>query len=577
MPTMSSRMRHIFLKQGKELHIKQHQESQQQDKLFPIFFHVFELMCPKINNPLAIQLPYFSPFFALRNASKGIEHYFMKREFLLNAIFLVLANVIVKPFYVFGIERTIQDEVGAVEYGTYATLFSFTFLLFMVNDFGIHYFNNRTIAQHPHLVDKYFPNILFLKSILAVFYIGFVFLAAWLRGFEFAIFNLIFFVALNHVLTSTVAYLRSNISGLGMYRTDSLISTLDKVLLIGICAVLLWASPFGPDAEFQIEWFVHSLNVSWFLTAVIAFFIVKKHLKNGFRFRLNWPFMLVILKKSFPFALAVFLMTAYTRFDIVILEWILPEGRYEAGVYAASYRLLDAFVMVGYLFSGLLLPMFSAQLKDSSNAKILESAKVGEETQSLLRFAFQLILGGTTALAVSSFFFQEELMRWLYPQSVNDGNANYYGEVMGYLILTLVPFCGVFIYSSLLTANDSLKKMNRLFLVCIGVNISLNLILIPQMKAPGAALSALLTQATVLSGLMWLCKKELGLPFLPKEAIRIISFLAASTIAAWQIHIFDSENWLLRFTICITACLILAFLFRLIRISAFLDLVKKQD
>lgn len=489
----------------------------------------------------------------------------MNREFLINAIFLVLANIIVKPFYVFGIERAIQDEVGAVEYGTYATLFSFTFLLFMVNDFGIHYYNNRMIAQHPHLVDKYFPNILFLKGLLAVAYLGLVFVAAWLRGFEFALFNLIFFVALNHVLTSTVAYLRSNISGLGLYRMDSFISTFDKILLIGICAVLLWGSPLG-EMDFQIEWFVHGLNVSWFLTAVVAFFIVKKNLRKPLHYRLNWPFMLVILKRSFPFALAVFLMTAYTRFDIVILEWMLPEGRYEAGVYAASYRLLDAFVMVGYLFAGLLLPMFSTMLKNEK----------GDEIFSLLRFAFQLILGGTVALAVSSFVFQEELMRWLYPQSVNDENAVYYGKVMGWLILTLIPFSGVFIYSSLLTANNSLKKMNRLYLICIGVNIGLNLFLIPQMKATGAALSAFLTQATVLSGLMWLCKKELDLPFSLKETVRIAAFLGASIFAAWLFYDFWENYWLLEFGASITASLLLAFLFRLIRISAFLDLVKKR-
>ena len=494
----------------------------------------------------------------------------MNREFLINAIFLVVVNAVVKPFYVFGIEREIQDTVGAAEYGLYATLFSFTFLLFMVNDFGIHYFNNRTIAQHPHLAEKWLPKLLPLKCLLAVAYLGLVFVAALLRGFETTIFYLIFFVALNHVFISTVAYLRSNLSGLGRYRTDSFVSTLDKLLLIGICAFLLW----GPPAEqgFQIEWFVHALNVSWFLTAVVAFFLVKKELKKPLRFRFNWPFMLVILKRSFPFALAVFLMTAYTRFDIVILEWMLPDGRHEAGVYAASYRLLDAFNMVGYLFAGLLLPMFSTMLRGMGDRKGRPF-----EVESLLRFALQLIWAGTVALAVSCYFFQTELMAWLYPQSVNAENAGYYGEVMGYLILTLVPFSGVFVYSSLLTANDSLQKMNRLFLLCIGVNIGLNLLLIPQLRAVGAALSALLTQGVVLAGLMWLARRELSLPFYPKELLRVLGFVAAIVGFSWQAYLFPHENWLLKLGVSITAGLALAFLFRLIRPSAFLDLVKKRQ
>lgn len=506
----------------------------------------------------------------------------MNREFLLNAVFLLLANLIVKPFYVFGIEREVQDTVGASEYGLYATLYSFTFLLFMVNDFGIHYFNNRTIAQHPQLVDKYFPNILLLKGLLAMAFLVLVFVAAFLRGFETEIFYLIFFVALNHVLISLVAYLRSNISGLGHYRADSLISTLDKVLLIGLCAVLLWGSPFGDDkAAFKITWFVHAQNIAWFVTAVVAFLVVKKSLKNPLRFRVNWPFMLVILKRSWPFALAVFLMTAYTRFDIVILEWLLPDGRQEAGVYAASYRLLDAFVMVGVLFAGLLLPMFSSMLRKPLT---LPLAPKGEpqtitgatgEVVSLLRFSLQLIWAGTVSLAVSCYFFQTEIMQWLYPKSVDATNAGYYGEVMGWLILTLVPFSGVFVYSSLLTANNSLRKMNGLFVGCIVLNLGLNLLLIPPLQAVGAAMSAFATQLAVLGGLMFLSKKELSLPFHQKEMWRVLGFIAAVVALSWQCYHFSHENWLLKLAVSIVGSLVLAFLFRLIRPSALFDLVKK--
>ena len=84
----------------------------------------------------------------------------------------------------------------------------------------------------------------------------------WLvHRFEVEVFYLLFFVALNHVLISIVAYLRSNVSGVGMYRTDSLISTLDKVFLIALCAVLLWANPFSEGEGFQIKWFVHAQNI----------------------------------------------------------------------------------------------------------------------------------------------------------------------------------------------------------------------------------------------------------------------------------------------------------------------------
>ncbi len=488
----------------------------------------------------------------------------MTREFFLNAIFLIFVNVLIKPFYVFGIERKIQDTVGAETYGLYATLFSFAFLLFIVNDFGIHYFNNRTIARHPQLLDRYFPNILVLKTMLTGIYLVLVFVAALVRGFEREVFYLLFFIALNHVLISLVAYLRSNISGLGMYRTDSVVSTLDKIILIVLCALLLWGGILPGD--FQIKWFVHAQNIAWGLTVLTAFFIVKKHLRQPLRLRLNLPFSIAVLKKSAPYALAVFLMTAYTRLDIVILEWMLPDGRQEAGIYAAAYRLLDAFNMVGFLFAGLLLPMFATLLR-----KREKGAATDEEIPSLLRFAVQLIWAGTITLAVSCFFFRTEIMLWLYPATATP----YYGEVLACIILTLVPFSGIFIYSTLLTANESLRKMNRLFLFGIVVNVVLNLLLIPHLKAVGAGAAALSTQAFVLVGQMWIAKKELRLPTGLRQVAKVSGFVTVVVLADWQLYNFAGGSWLLRFGAAIAAGLLLAFIFRLIRLKMLFDLVKR--
>lgn len=491
----------------------------------------------------------------------------MNREFLLNALFLIFVNVLVKPFYVFGIERAIQDTVGAEAYGLYATLFSFTFLLFMVNDFGIHYFNNTTIAKHPQLIGKYFPNILVVKALLTVLYFLLVFAAAAVRGFEIEIFSLIFFIALNHVLISLVAFLRSNISGLGMYRTDSVISTLDKLLLIGVCAVLLWGPVF--PGHFKIEWFVHAQNLTWFLTALTAFVIVKKHLHQPLRLRFNGPMLLLILKKSAPFALAVFLMTAYTRFDIVILEWLLPDGRHEAGIYAAAYRLLDAFNMVGYLFAGLLLPMFSSLLAKQD----FRNGKEKSGLFSLLRLSLQFIWGGTVSVAISCFFFREELMLLMYPETATP----YYGDVLAFIILTLVPFSGIFIYSTLLTANNSLKKMNGLFLAGILVNVTLNLLLIPGWKAVGAGISAYATQTLVLAGMIFLAKKELHLPTAWRQVLKITAFVLLVILTNWQLYHLPGYGWLLKFVAGIASGLVLAFLLRLIRFKMLLGLLKKQE
>ena len=166
-------------------------------------------------------------------------------------------------------------------------------------------------------------------------------------------------------------------------------------------------------------------------------------------------------------------------------------------------------------------------------------------------------------------------MELLYPESVTPENVEYYGESMGFLILTLVPFSGVFIYSTLLTANDSLRKMNKLFLVGIAVNVGLNLLLIPVMHATGAALAALITQSVVLLGMQILAKKELRLPSTPGLALRIVAFSVLTISANYYLYHFVEMAWMLKFGGGILSGILFAFVFRLINLKLLFEMAKK--
>jgi O-antigen/teichoic acid export membrane protein len=368
----------------------------------------------------------------------------MNREFLVNISFLLTINLLIKPFYIFGIDRTIQNTVGESEYGLYATLFDFTFLFYILNDIGVQHFNNRTIAQHNFLLDKYLPNLLSLKILLSIAFFIAISVGTLLMGYPKSYYPIIAFVGINHVLISLVSFLRTNVSGLGMYRTDSLISALDKLLLIGLCSVLLWGG--FTEKPFQIEWLIWAQTIAWTVTAIVLFFILHQKVKS-WNLKFNPTFWKAILKQSYPFALVFLLMTIYTRVDKVMIERMLLEGKTESGIYAAGYRLLDAANMIGYLFAGLLLPMFAGMLKRKENV------------QSLVDLSFQMIIAGAMTVAISICFFREEIMFLLY-----DNATIYYADIMKYLILSFIAVAGVYIYSTLLTANASLKKNELAFL-----------------------------------------------------------------------------------------------------------------
>ncbi len=417
----------------------------------------------------------------------------MKREFLINIAFLLTANLLIKPFYLFGIDRTVQNTVSEADYGLYFALFNFTFLFQIVNDFGIQNYNNRNISQHRQLLQKYFPNIIVLKGLLSFTYLLLVLGFGLLAGYTLPYFSLLAVIALNQVLLSLLLYLRSNVSGLGMYRTDSLLSVTDRLLLIVLCGALLWGEVLpGP---FQIQWFVWAHTVALGSTALLAFAVVRKKM-GAVRLRFSRPFLLMLLRESAPYALGIFLMSAYYRLDGIMIERLLPEGQAEAGLYASAYRLYEASNMVGFLFASLLLPLFARML-----------AK-GEEVESLALLSFQLIMVGALSLLAGVYFFRTPIMEALY-----DSGSAYSGRILLYLCCSFVAVAGTYIFGTLLVANNDLRPLNRIFAWGLGINLALNAVLIPWLKAEGAAMATCGTQFFVLAAEMRLARRTLGLRF----------------------------------------------------------------
>lgn len=400
----------------------------------------------------------------------------MQKKFITNLALLLFLNLLVKPFWILGIDRGVQNVTGPAEYGFYFALFNFSFLFNILLDLGITSFNNRNIAQNQHLLNKHFSGILGLRLVLAVFYLLVTLCVGLVVGYDTRQLSMLLLLGLNQFLLSGVLYLRSNISGLLMFRTDSFLSVFDRVLMILFCSFLLWGDVIpGP---FRIEWFVYAQTAAYILTAVVAFAVVVR--KSGFR-KIFWnrAFSAMIIRKSFPFAVLILLMTFYNRVDSVMIERLLEgaEGDMQAGIYASAYRLLDAANMIAYLFAVLLLPLFSRMIKN------------GENTANLVKLSFSLLFTITVPLSAASFFYAYELMDLLYLEHVAESAA-----VFRVLMPGLIAISTTYIFGTLLTANNNLRALNIVAAGGMILNIVLNTILIPVFKAEGSAYSSLVTQ-----------------------------------------------------------------------------------
>ena len=480
----------------------------------------------------------------------------MQRKFITNLLLFVGLNLLIKPFWIFGIDRTVQNVLGEATYGIYFTLFNFSLVFNILLDLGVTNFNNRNVAKSKEFLDDAFSRIFTLKLLLGVFYFVFILFAAWISKYNELQFKLLIPLVINQFLSSFILYLRSNVSGLLLFKTDSLLSVADRVIMIICCGILLWGNVI--EKPFQIEWFIYAQTFAYLVTIAFALIVVlnKTKLKSPF---VDFSYFKNILIQSLPFALLALLTNLHNRTDAVFLERLLPvgTGAEQVGIYASAFRLLDAAMMIALLFSVLLLPLFSRMIAEKSSVK------------PLVKMSFTLIFIYGIVLATVSYFYSYPLMNLLYYNHI-DASSN----VFHILMLSIAPLSATYIFGTLLTANGNLKQLNIIAFFAVIVNIGLNVLLIPHFQAIGSAYISLFTQILIIAAEIVIAVKIFSLKISPKYIIRLTCFLIFSILAGW-ISLQLPFHWMLNILILLCFCAIFVFVFGLIKPKEVLLLFKK--
>ncbi|MFH0895652.1 MAG: oligosaccharide flippase family protein [Bacteroidota bacterium] len=480
----------------------------------------------------------------------------MQKKFLKNIILLLTLNLLIKPFWILGIDVAVQNRVGAAEYGWYFAIFNFSFLLNILLDFGITNFNNKNIAQNNHLLRKHLSSIVLLKLLLGVLYLVITLIGGFFINYSHNQLMLLIVMAFNQFLISFVLYLRSNLSGLHLFKLDSFMSILDRLIMIGICAILLWGST---GIEFSIRWFVFAQTLAYLLTALIALIVVFHRAKARFlKLRWNLPFSIMIIKNSFPFAILVLMMTFYNRIDTVMMERILPDpdGSYQSGIYASAYRLLDATNMIAFLFSALLLPMFSRMIKHKENI------------EKLVKLSFTMLLVPAFIISIGSYFYATDIMKLMYKSHVEES-----AEVFKRLMFCFIPISCTYIFGTLLTANGNLKQLNFVAASGMTLNITLNFILIPEFMSKGSAFASLCTQTITALIQIYLAIRFFKMRPDYSFIIRFALYLVGVIIAGYVSTLLPF-GWFIRLGIMACAAGLWAFAVRIISFRAFFNIMK---
>lgn len=451
----------------------------------------------------------------------------MKREFLINIAFLILVNLLIKPVYILFIESRVQDTLGPNAYGLYFGIFNFAIMLQIIADLGIQNFNSTAVSRDNSLLKTYLPKMLGLKVILALLYLVVGLTGAILIGYAARSMLIFTWVSFNFILLSFILYLRTNISGTGHYKMDSVLSIVDKLLLIGILGWMLFWGQSG--RTFGLYDFILSQSVAYIIVLTLVL-IINFRLAGSVRISFDLTLSREIIRESLPFSLVIILMSLYNRMDGFMLERMLDDNAFQAGIYAASFRIYDALNMVGYLFAVLLLPMFSSLMYSPKDLDVL------------IRTGHNLILGVSIAMLAGIGLFAEPILSWMYPNHMNENYIN----LLYLLLLSFFATSLSYNYGTLLTAAKKLRPMNWILFAGVLINLVLNYVFIPQFGAIGAAMTTIGTQFFVLAGQYILSLRIFDIKFRLAVLLKRSGFVVTVAAMVWIFAAYlDLGQWLL--------------------------------
>ncbi len=478
----------------------------------------------------------------------------MRRFFVKNLLFIIAVNLLVKPVWVFMIDRTVQNTVGHEQYGTYQALLNICLVFQILLDFGLTNYNTNLISQNRHRFRELFPAMLTTRLLLIVVYTAIIFIAGLLLGYHIWELGLLAGILSIQALSSLVLYLRSNISAMQYFKTDGVLSVTDRLLMIGICGFLLY-NP-ATAASFKIEWFIWTQILCYGLTVLAAIFIIYRKTKIAPSLSFKTQEVYAIIKKSFPYAILILLMSIHMRSDMILVERL--AGKDQAGIYATAMRLLDVSNMFGIMFAGVLLPLFGKMIAEK------------QSVQPIIKLSVNMLLPFAIVLCAVSFFWGKEIMTLLYNNA-----GTYDGEVFAWVMAAFPAYCIMYTYSTLLTANGSIGLLNKISLAGVGISLLLNFYLVPMQGALGAAITAFITQTFLAICYISFCKKEAQLPKNTQWISAHLSFIVLIAAIAYTIK-GTPLHWVLQISITAVAGVAGIVAFRFISVKSIQLLMQKK-
>ena len=420
---------------------------------------------------------------------------------------LLLVSQILSYVLAFFSVAYIARYLGASGYGIISFAFAFTTLFSILADLGLQPLIVREVARDNSLAPKYLANVNVMKIILGTLTFGLIALTTNLIGYPQQTIYVVYLVGLSVVCGSLASTFYSIFQAHEKMEYQSFSGVLSAaIMLVGVVlAVHYHISIIG----FSSLYVLSSVISLIFALVIFRWRFYSSPSWTHRKIAMDWGFWKVTIKEALPFGLSAIFVTIFYWISSVMLSAM--KGDVDVGLYNAAFRMVLVLLFIPTALNATIYPIMS-----KFHLTAQESLRMAYEKY----FKYMLILAvpigtGTTLLA-------NRVILLIF-------GSQFTASTIALQILIWAAafiFVGSAFYQLLSATNNQLKAVIITVIEMI-LNVTLNLLLIPQYSYKGSAIATLATEGLALILGIWFCTR-LGYP-MPKRFFSTAIKIAAAT------------------------------------------------
>lgn len=353
--------------------------------------------------------------------------------------------------------------LGPEDFGIYSLALSFYMIFSLISNFGLSNLLVKDIAREKEIASKYIGSIIVIKSILSIACIILLMFLAWILNYQFKTTLAILIYSIALIFSSHMETFSSLFRAYEVMQYSSLINILRSI--VGFILVLT-----AMYIQLGLLEIVGTQVISFFIVFIIFFYFTNN------RFVTIKPLFDGLLIKKLLLGALPFLMTgtAYiinVKVDVVMLSKLGSESM--VGLYSAANELIFTLFVIPNLLSTAIFPVISRKFKESINS-IAEMCNLSSKILIALGVPM-----GTGILILSP-----QIIHLIYGQRFNDSII-----ALQILSITIILTFSRVVFSWALTAIDKVNLALTEYILCLILNIVLNIFLIPKYGLIGISIT----------------------------------------------------------------------------------------